>query len=104
MQTYGVLQFFGYISYRLYLIHILMFRLCDGLYKHYFPALVTRDWRFELVVLRFVVALGAVTLVAYLPRRYYEERFLRLKERLAPEESRSQLRNRLNDNLMAGIG
>jgi hypothetical protein len=32
-----VLQFFGYISSGFYLVHILMFRFCDGLYNTIFP-------------------------------------------------------------------
>jgi peptidoglycan/LPS O-acetylase OafA/YrhL len=98
-----VLQFFGYIRYRFYLVHIRMFRFCDWLSKHYFSAQVARDWRFDRVALRFV-ALGTATLVSYLSRRYYEDRFLRLKQRLAPEESRSPGKNRRNDGSMAGVG
>ena len=65
-----LLQFFGYISYGLYLVHMLVFRFWDGVYKRFFPFFVPQDGRFDLVVLRFVLVLGAATAVAYLSRRY----------------------------------
>jgi len=78
----GWLQFFGYISYGLYLIHLLMFRLYDRLCRAFAPSLLLTGGRFDLLVLRFIVTAGTAIAIAYLSRVYFEERFLRLKGRL----------------------
>jgi peptidoglycan/LPS O-acetylase OafA/YrhL len=79
----GWLQFFGYISYGLYLIHLLAFRLYDRACRAFAPSLLLTSGRFDLVLLRFMVAAGAAIAIAYLSRVYFEDRFLRLKNRLA---------------------
>jgi peptidoglycan/LPS O-acetylase OafA/YrhL len=67
------LMFFGYISYGLYLCHLLIFQMYDRLVsKRPVPALGD-------MLIRFAVASTLSILVAWLSRRYYEERFLRLK-------------------------
>jgi peptidoglycan/LPS O-acetylase OafA/YrhL len=76
------LKFFGYISYGLYLIHLLIFGLYDTLCAKLWPFLLPRSEHFGLVVLRFVLAGGSAVGVSYLSRKYFEERFLRLKERI----------------------
>jgi peptidoglycan/LPS O-acetylase OafA/YrhL len=83
------LRFLGYISYGLYLDHLLMFRLYDRVCRAYGPDLLPSRGHFELVVLRFVVGSAVAVVVAYLSRRFFEEPFLRLKETLAwdPAES-----------------
>jgi peptidoglycan/LPS O-acetylase OafA/YrhL len=83
----SVLRFFGYISYGIYLIHFLMFRLYDSFVGKFWPALEPTVEHFSLVCLRFVVVAGASTGLAYLSRKYYEERFLRLKDRFARASS-----------------
>ena len=60
------------------------FRIYDKVWAHYFPQLQPADWRFDLVVLRFVVGGGVATGIAFLSRRYYEEIFLRMKEKFTP--------------------
>jgi len=62
------LRFFGYISYGLYLIHMLAFWAFDHFFK----------WHglFGLV-LRFIVGGGTATFLAFLSRRYFEDEFLR---------------------------
>ena len=80
----SVLRFFGYISYGLYLDHLLAFRMYDRICLPYWPALVPSNHHFELVLLRFVVAGGLAVVAAYLSRKYFEERFLQLKDRLVP--------------------
>lgn len=77
----AALQFLGYISYGLYLIHLLIFRLYDKVCRHFWPSLVPSDKHFGLVVLRFAVAGGVAVGVAYLSREYFEERFLKLKDK-----------------------
>ena len=81
------LQFFGYISYGLYLDHLLAFRMYDRLCRNYCPNLLPSSGHFELALLRFTVAGGAAIGIAYLSRRFFEERFLRLKESLSWDRS-----------------
>jgi peptidoglycan/LPS O-acetylase OafA/YrhL len=82
--NYGWLRFLGYISYGLYLIHLLVFRLYDRLGRHYWPALVPGRGDFGLIVFRFFVAGAVAIIAAFVSRRYLEERFLRLKDRMVP--------------------
>ena len=81
----ATLQFFGYISYGLYLFHPLTFRLYDKFVKAFWPELQPTLAQFHLIVVRFVIVSTVAVGVSYLSRRYYEEWFLRLKDRLAPE-------------------
>lgn len=70
------LYFLGYISYGLYLVHQLIFGLYDGLAGppiHGFGAIVLRD----LIVV--AISIG----IAWLSRVYFEEPFLRRKNRLS---------------------
>jgi peptidoglycan/LPS O-acetylase OafA/YrhL len=78
------LQFLGYVSYGLYLIHLLVFRIYDRASMRFWPQFLPADGRFSTVIVRFLVAVGAAIGLAYLSRRYYEEFFLRLKDRIAP--------------------
>jgi peptidoglycan/LPS O-acetylase OafA/YrhL len=78
-----VLRFFGYISYGLYLNHILAFRMYDRICLRYWPWLVPSNNHFELVVLKFAVGGGFAVAAAYLSRKYFEEPFLRIKDRIA---------------------
>ena len=76
------LRFFGYISYGLYLLHSFGFQVEEDItheLAHRIPYLtLTR------VLLRFFGVLAGTSLVCYLSRRYFEEFFLRLKDRLVP--------------------
>jgi peptidoglycan/LPS O-acetylase OafA/YrhL len=87
----GVLRFFGYISYGLYLFHWLVFRIYDEVCNRYWPQWSAREWHFGLVALRFGIAGLAATGLAYLSRRYYEEAFLRLKDRFASKPTQSKI-------------
>jgi peptidoglycan/LPS O-acetylase OafA/YrhL len=78
-----VLRFLGYISYGLYLVHLLVFRMYDKLCLSFWPSLQPTPGHFGLIVLRFFLVAGAAVGIAYLSRKYFEERFLRLKDRLA---------------------
>jgi peptidoglycan/LPS O-acetylase OafA/YrhL len=80
----SVLRFFGYISYGLYLDHILAFRMYDRICFRFWPGLIPSDEHFELVLLKSAVAGGLAIGAAYLSRKYFEERFLRLKDHLVP--------------------
>ena len=79
-----VLQFFGYISYGLYLFHFMIFRIYDKGTRAYWPQLQPSAGHFGLVMVRFAVAGGVAVGLAYLSRRYYEEKFLSLKDRVVP--------------------
>jgi peptidoglycan/LPS O-acetylase OafA/YrhL len=94
-----VLQFFGEISYGLYLIHTLVFEVTG----HFVAPVAIRlarltvrgDAPLTLILIRFLVGAGAATLIAFLSRRYFEEPFLKLKDKWAgaPVES-ALLRNK----------
>jgi peptidoglycan/LPS O-acetylase OafA/YrhL len=78
----SILQFFGYISYGLYLDHLLAFRIYDRVIRAYWPSLLPSSYHFGLVLLKFAVAGGGAVGAAYLSRRYFEERFLLFKDRI----------------------
>ena len=80
----AILQFFGYISYGLYLIHPLIFRLYDVATRRLLPSLVPSVDNFSLIVLRFGVVGCVAVGLAFISRKYYEEWFLKLKESVAP--------------------
>ena len=80
----SVLRFFGYISYGLYLVHLLAFRMYDRICLLYRPGLISSNDHFDLVLLKFALAGGSAVAIAYLSRKYFEERFLLIKDRLAP--------------------
>ena len=80
------LRFFGYISYGLYLIQFLIFRLYDKGTRTLWPALVPSAEHFGLIILRFAIVAMAAIAVSYLSRKYFEEWFLRLKDR-SPSET-----------------
>lgn len=77
------LQFLGRISYGLYLFHMLGFHLYDELAGKFAPSVVARNGHFNIMVLRFLVACTASIIFAYLSRRYYEEPFLAIKDRIS---------------------
>ena len=45
---------------------------------------------FTILVARFFLAAGIATAIAYLSRRFFEERFLKLKNRLTPSLSKQE--------------
>ncbi|HEV2396512.1 MAG TPA: acyltransferase [Candidatus Sulfotelmatobacter sp.] len=85
-----VLRFFGEISYGLYLIHMLASDFVDHWMIHFFPAYTVRlTQNFDLVAFRFLINSAFAVGVAYFSRRYFEEAFLRLKDRWAPSTAKS---------------
>src|SRR6266480_2088901 len=76
-----IFQFFGNISYGLYLIHWLVFTWYDDVVKKFWPGAYPPVGRFELITLRFICVGGVATALSYLSRRFFEEPFLRLKDR-----------------------
>ena len=73
--------FFGQISYGLYLYHLMVFRSYDWIItKTGIPGWIHLSlW--NQVWTRMLIAGGAATFAAYLSRRYFEQPFLRLKDR-----------------------
>ncbi len=78
-----VLEFFGEISYGLYLVHILFFDLYDHFRGRFFQNFPSGEGHFGIMVFRFLVVAGCSVEFAYLSRWYYEEPFLRLKNRFS---------------------
>jgi peptidoglycan/LPS O-acetylase OafA/YrhL len=75
-----VLQFFGEISYGVYLLHMLVFEFLDHLWGAQHAA-AREKGHIGFMLLRFAVG-GALTVaIAYLSRWYFEQPFLRLKQR-----------------------
>jgi peptidoglycan/LPS O-acetylase OafA/YrhL len=76
-----VLKFFGKISYGLYLVHMICFYMYENLAQRYWPSLAASDGHFGCLVLQFLCAGLLAIVVAALSRRYFEEYFLRLRDR-----------------------
>lgn len=79
MQKRKTLQFFGYISYGLYLYHEIFFRLYDTLSRR--SLLPQGNGVFSLLVLRFAISIAAAIGFSWLSRRYFENYFLTLRQR-----------------------
>jgi peptidoglycan/LPS O-acetylase OafA/YrhL len=81
------LSFYGNISYGLYLVHPLVMTAFNRL------AFRLAGWtegdfhgRFDRIIVRFAVMVLVSTLVAWISRWTYEQRFLLMKSRLAPRD------------------
>ncbi len=75
----GVLPFFGYISYGLYLINVFIFaELGLTIGRHLPPALAANPIVYAVVVL---LCIAVSTLLAYLSRRFFEGPILGLKDK-----------------------
>jgi peptidoglycan/LPS O-acetylase OafA/YrhL len=70
------LRFLGYISYGLYLVHVLIFDMYDKVLAHVFSPSLHQLTQLSLV--RFTVGAGLSISIAWLSRRFYEEPFLRM--------------------------
>jgi len=80
-----VLQFFGRISYGLYLVHMLAFDVTDHLLAQYVhDPYIAVQGSFSLMCLRFVIAGTLATVISVVSREYFEEWFLRRKEQWIP--------------------
>jgi peptidoglycan/LPS O-acetylase OafA/YrhL len=87
-----ILAFFGYISYGLYLIHPMIFRLYDKVTGRFWPWLQPSVGHFGLIVLRFAIVSATAIGMAYISREYYEEWFLRRKERIPPQPAETAVK------------
>ena len=77
-----VLEFFGRISYGLYLYHFMVFSGFDWLEARGVIRRPEMD-EFWWLVVRFVVVGVLAVGIAWVSREYFEERFLRLKTRFS---------------------
>jgi peptidoglycan/LPS O-acetylase OafA/YrhL len=73
-----ILKFLGFISYGLYLIHVLAFRLAEILFSRPLLALSSAASPTAAMILRFVAGSCLSIGLAYLSRRSLEEKFLRM--------------------------
>jgi len=87
------LQFFGEISYGLYLTHVLVFEVFDHFATLYFPSLSDSavPGHFVRILLRFALAGVASVALACLSRYTFEAAFLSLKDRWAAGTPRPAL-------------
>jgi peptidoglycan/LPS O-acetylase OafA/YrhL len=76
------LRFFGEISYGLYLVHLLVFNSFDWIARRYrVPGM---GWsKLSDLTFRFACVACVSVLLAYVSRRQFEDRFLRLKNRFS---------------------
>lgn len=80
----GFLQFFGRISYGLYMYHLLVFAAYYRLEQRIMPQFAAKLTPWQEMWLRFFIAVPAAVGISYISRRYLEEFFLGLKERFTP--------------------
>jgi peptidoglycan/LPS O-acetylase OafA/YrhL len=79
-----VLKFLGRISYGLYLIHVLAFRVTEILLSQVFLSLASSARPMAAMLLRFAIGTGFAITIAFLSRRTFEEKFLRVGRDLKP--------------------
>lgn len=73
-----LLKFFGFISYGLYLVHILAFRIIDLTLSRWFADAIAHGWPMTATFCRFFIGATLATTIAFLSRRSLETWFLRL--------------------------
>jgi len=80
-RTAAPLRFFGYISYGFYMIHMLGFSAFEFATNKLNIHPQTLTVRYMLI--RFAIVWMGVTMVSFFLRKYFEEYFLRFKQRLS---------------------
>jgi peptidoglycan/LPS O-acetylase OafA/YrhL len=81
LAEHRMLRFFGEISYGLYLLHMLVFNIFDNLQYQFLPHSSSFKGHFGIMVVRFLICGSLAIGSAFISRRYFEEPFLRLKDR-----------------------
>jgi len=94
--NFRLLSFFGYISYGLYLIHVLCLDLYNGAAQQFSPSLSVGT-SFAKCCLRLLIALTVATAITYVSRVTYEEFFLRMKDK------RLKARDRRGSRVLAAL-
>src|SRR5579863_3479927 len=84
-----LLTFFGRISYGLYLLHVLFFIGYDRFLPRFASPSFLSLGPWEAMWVRFMIAGTAGVVAAYLSRRFFEEPFLRLKDRFSAVSNRA---------------
>jgi peptidoglycan/LPS O-acetylase OafA/YrhL len=78
------LQFFGRISYGLYMYHLLVFVAYSKMAHWTIPQFLEKLSPWQEMWLRFSIAVPAAVGISYISRRYFEEFFLGMKDRFTP--------------------
>jgi peptidoglycan/LPS O-acetylase OafA/YrhL len=86
---WSLLKFYGDISYGLYLIHLLVLGQCYRLISKLWPQPPSAVGNFRIMTLYFAVFAACSTALAFLSRRYFEQPFLRMKDRGVPAPPRA---------------
>ncbi len=79
-------RFFGYISYGLYLLHLLFLSGYDRLVAG--TSMQSDVLTAPLLGARLIAVLVGGGFICFLSRRFFEEYFLKMKEKLAPYEGK----------------
>ena len=77
--SHGLLPFYGYISYGLYLINVLVYIKLGGFFSRHIPPAFLSNFAVYAAGAFFCIAVS--TAIAYLSRRYFEGPLLGLKEK-----------------------
>jgi spermidine synthase len=83
------LKFLGFISYGLYLVHLLAYRLAEILFSRWLSQLISAGWPTAAMLLRFLAGSVLALVVAYVSRGSLEKKFLRMGFASKPIESSS---------------
>jgi len=75
------LQFLGKISYGIYLTHMLLFEVVGHFMQRFWPRMYPAAGNFAVMAVQFSVAVTLTLALTYISRWYFEEGFLRLKNR-----------------------
>jgi peptidoglycan/LPS O-acetylase OafA/YrhL len=86
MVNLSFFQFLGKISYGIYLTHMLVFEVVAHFMQRLWPSMYLVTGRFGVMMLQFFLGGAATITITYLSRCYFEEPFLRLKERHSTPE------------------
>jgi peptidoglycan/LPS O-acetylase OafA/YrhL len=72
------LRFLGFISYGVYLVHVLAFGIGEKVLSSQYEILISNGFATSAMLLRLLAGTSIAIVIAYLSRRSLEERFLRM--------------------------